>query len=328
MRAVIHHRYGGPDVLELAEIDAPIPGPDDVLVRVRATTVNRTDCGFRAGKPAVVRFFSGLRRPKRPVLGSEFAGEVAAVGADVTEFAVGDRVFGVDQDRFGAHAEYTCVHRTSPVVATPEGLADDEAASMPDGFVLARTCLTWAGVRSGQRVLVYGASGSIGTAGVQLAKHLGATVTAVCDTRHLELVESLGADRVIDYTTEDFTRHGERYDVVFDAVGKTSFRRCRRLLVRGGVFATTDGGYVWHVPFLAALMWLPGRLGARRVMLPLPKYSKEHLLELVSLVEAGEYRAVIDSCRPLDDVVEATRYVETEQKTGNLVLTVEERGTP
>jgi len=323
MRAVTHERYGPPDVLHVAEVDVPIPTDDEVLVEVRATTVNRTDCGFRQPKPFVVRFFSGLMRPKRAILGTEFAGVIAAVGDRITEFSVGDEVFGVNADRFGAHAEFMCVKESAPIAHKPAGVDFEDAASMPDGFVLARTGLTWTGVAAGTRILIYGASGSIGTAAVQLAKHLGASVTAVCDTRHLELARSLGADRVIDYTRDDFTRHGDTYDVVLDAVGKVSFRRCRGLLVRGGTFATTDGGYLWHVPWLALATWLPSRLGTKQVMLPLPRYTKEHVLLLKELVEAGAYRAVIDSCRPLDEVVEATRYVETEQKTGNLVLTVD-----
>ena len=320
MRAVVHERYGDPGVLHLDEIERPTPKEDEVLVEVHATTVNRTDCGFRAAKPFVVRFFSGLRAPKAKVLGSEFAGEVVAVGSAVTEFAPGDRVFGVKSAGFGAHAEYISVPERAPIAHMPASMTFEEAAAVCDGVILALTCLTWGHVGAGQRILVYGASGAIGTAGVQLAKkHLGAHVTAVCATKNVDLVRSLGADEVIDYTTDDFTTNGETYDVVFDAVGKLPFRRARGSLTEKGLFLSTDGGYFWQNVPLAALTKFSPR---RRVMMPLPKYRKREVLLLKDLIEQGKYRAVIDRCYPLDDVVEATAYVETEQKTGNVVLTV------
>lgn len=323
MRAVVHERYGPPSVLRVVDVARPEPADDEVLVKVRATAVNRTDCGFRQGKPAIVRLFSGLRQPRRHVLGTEFAGVVESLGAGVTTFAVGDEVFGVNADRFGAHAEYVAVRERAPIAHKPAGPSFEEAAAVCDGGILALTCLRWTGVRPGRRVLVYGASGSIGTAAVQLAKHLGASVTAVCDTRRLELVRSLGADRVIDYTAEDFTRHGDQYDVVLDAVGKVSFRRCRPLLGPHGVYASTDGGYLWQNVPLAALTWATSRLGAHQVMMPLPRYRQKDVELLAALLEKGEYRAVVDRTYPLDQVVEATEYVETEQKTGNVVLTLD-----
>jgi NADPH:quinone reductase-like Zn-dependent oxidoreductase len=320
MRAVVHTRYGDPDVLHLAEVERPIPKDDEVLVRVRATTVNRTDCGFRDPRPFFVRFFSGLVRPRHRILGTEFAGEVVEVGAAVTGFAVGDHVFGVNADRFGAHAQFMRVRHDAPIAAKPAGVTFEEAAAVPDGMILALTGLRAAGVEEGRRIVVYGASGSIGTAAVQLAKHfLDADVTAVCTTAAVGTVRSLGADRVIDYTEEDFTASGETYDVVFDAVGKHSFRRCRRSLVPGGVYVSTDLGFLWQVPILAlATRWL----GSKRVMLPIPRYRKEEVLLVKELIEDGRYHAVIDRSYPLEQVVAATRYVETEQKIGNVVLTV------
>jgi NADPH:quinone reductase-like Zn-dependent oxidoreductase len=322
MKAVVHDRYGGPEVLRVTEVDDPAPADDEVLVRVHATTVNRTDCGFRSADPFVVRPFSGLRRPRRRILGSEFAGEVVAAGTRVSGFAVGDRVFGVSSDRFGAHAELVCVKHDAPIAHTPDGMPFDEAAAVCDGAILALTCLRRARVRSGQRVLVHGASGSIGTAGVQLAKHLGAEVTAVCNTANVELVRSLGADDVVDYTRDDFSEDTRRYDVAFDAVGKVAFARFRKLLVRGGTFVSTDFGPNIEVPFLALGTAVTARFGGRRVRLPIPRYRQADVLFLKALVEAGEYRAVVDRRYPLDDVVEATRYVESGQKTGNVVLTV------
>jgi NADPH:quinone reductase-like Zn-dependent oxidoreductase len=327
VRAVWHERYGPPEVLRLVDVAAPVPRDDEILVRVRATTVNRTDCGFRQGKPLVVRFFSGLTRPKRGVLGTEFSGVVEAVGRSVSELAVGDEVFGVNADRFGAHAELVCVRQSATIARKPDTMTFDEAATVCDGAILALTCLRWARVAKGQRILVYGASGSIGTAGVQLAKHLGAEVTAVCGTKGVEVVRSLGANEVIDYTRDDFVRAGDEYDVVFDAVGKISFRGCRPALKRRGRFVSTDFGPRGQVPVLAVVTAVTSRLGGRRVSLPLPRYRKQEVLLLKDLVEAGSYRAVIDRTYALDDVVEATRYVETEQKIGNVVLTVDDEVT-
>ena len=313
MRAVLHDRYGSPDVLRLAEVDRPVPRDDEVLVRIHATTVNRTDCGVRAAKPFMVRYFRGLLRPKHGILGMEFAGVVEAVGPAVTEFDVADDVFGVKGS--GAHAEYVCVRESAPIAHKPANMTFEQAAAVCDGAALALECLRKAGVGRGTSVLVYGATGSVGTAGVQLARHLGADVTAVSNSKNLELVRSLGADRVLDYAREDFTRNGERYDVVFDAVGLHSFRRCRRSLKPGGMFVATDGIHnaVWALVTLKA---------DRRARFGVVKYRKEDVLLLKELIEAGEYRAVIDRRYPLEDVVEATRYVETGEKTGNVVLNV------
>jgi NADPH:quinone reductase-like Zn-dependent oxidoreductase len=317
MRAVVHDRYGPPEVLRLEEVERPVPKDDEVLVRIHATTVNRTDCGVRAANPFITRFFTGLRRPKRQILGMELAGEVEAVGAAVSEFEVGDQVFGVNGH--GAHAEFVCMRESAPLAHKPADMTFDEAAAVCDGASLALACLRNAGLREGKSILVYGASGSVGTAGVQLAKYFGADVTAVCNTTNLELVRSLGADRVIDYTRDDFTRNGQTYDVVFDAVGKHSFRRCRGSLKPGGIYVETDLGFMWHVPALALLTrWV----GDKRVRLGITRYTKNDVLFLKELIESGNYRAVIDRSYPLEDVVEATRYVETGQKTGNVVLTV------
>jgi NADPH:quinone reductase-like Zn-dependent oxidoreductase len=318
MRAVVHDRYGPPDVLRLEDVERPVPKDDEVLVKIHATTVNRTDCGLRSAELFISRFFTGLRRPKRRILGMELAGEVEAVGAAVSEFEAGDEVFGVNG--FGAHAEFVCMRESAPLAHKPAGMTFDQAAAVCDGASLALACLRGADLRKGRSILVYGASGSVGTAGVQLAKYFGADVTAVCDTKNLELVASLGADRVIDYTQEDFTKNGETYDVIFDAVGKHSFRRCRRSLKPGGLYVATDPGCMWHVPLLALLTrWV----GDKKAKLGITKYRKKDILFLKELIEAGKYRAVIDRRYPLEDVVEATRYVETGQKTGNVVLIVD-----
>jgi NADPH:quinone reductase-like Zn-dependent oxidoreductase len=318
MRAVVIDRYGPPEVQRIEEVERPDPKEDEVLVKIHATTVTRTDSGIRGAKPFFIRLIFGLRRPKQRILGTELSGEVIAAGAGVTEFAVGDKVFGTTRAfASGAHAEFICMRESDPLAHKPAGLSFEEAAGVTDGFVLALMCLEAARVHKGQKILVYGASGAIGTAGVQLAKHLGAEVTAVCRTKNVDLVRSLGADTVIDYTKEDFTKNGVIYDVIFDAVGKHSFSRCKGSLKRSGAFVATDG---LRNAFLA--LWT-SRIGDRKVLFPVPpRYTKKNVLLLKELIEAGKYRAVIDRSYPLEDVVEATRYVETEQKTGNVVLTV------
>ena len=324
MRAVVYDQYGPPEVLRLEEVERPVPKEDEVLIKIHATTVTRSDCGIRGANASsglvvslLSRLYSGIRRPKRRILGSELAGEVQAVGAAVSEFAVGDRVFGTSAARFGAHAEFICMRETAPLAHKPSVMTFEEAAAICDGAMLALTCLRQAALRKGRSILVYGASGSIGTAGVQLAKYFGADVAAVCGTKNVELVRSLGADRVIDYSQEDFSQNGETYDVIFDAVGKLSFGRCRRSLKPGGIYLPTDG--------IRNLILVPltSRIGDKRVLFAIPpRFTKGDLLFLKELIEARKYRAVIDRTYRLEDVVDATRYVETERKTGNVVLTV------
>jgi NADPH:quinone reductase-like Zn-dependent oxidoreductase len=318
VRAVVFDRYGPPGVQRLEDVERPVPKEDEVLVKIHASTVTRTDCGVRAGKPFLVRFFFGLLRPKQRILGTELAGEVVAAGSAVREFKVGDYVFGSTKAfQSGTHAEFICIQESGPLAHKPAGITFEEAAAVTDGAVLALMCLEAAHVRKGQNIVVYGASGAIGTAGVQLAKHFGADVTAVCNTKNVELVRSLGANRVIDYTKDDFTRNGQTYDVIFDAVGKHSFSGSKGSLKRGGVYVATDG---FENFFLAR--WT-SVIGDRKVLFPVPPhYTKKTVLLIKELIEAGEYRAVIDRRYPLEDVVEATRYVETAQKTGNVVLTI------
>jgi NADPH:quinone reductase-like Zn-dependent oxidoreductase len=323
MKAVVFDRYGPPEVQRLEEVDKPIPRPDEVLVKIHATTVTRTDCGIRSAEPVLIRLFFGLRRPKQRILGTELSGEIEAVGSAVTQFAVGDHVFGSTSSFMtGTHAEFICLKETGPLALKPARMTFEEAAGITDGAVLALMCLDAAHVGKGQKVLIYGASGAIGTAGVQLARHFETDITAVCNTKNLELVKSLGADRVIDFTQEDFTKNGLKYDVIFDAVGKHSFSRCKDSLNRGGRYVATDG---FRNLFLA--LWT-SRVGDRKVLFPIPPhYTKKNVLFFKELIEAGEFRAVIDRRYPLDDVVEATRYVETQQKTGSVVLTVSGGGT-
>jgi NADPH:quinone reductase-like Zn-dependent oxidoreductase len=320
MKAVVYDRYGPPKVLRIADVPKPVPADDEILVRIRAAGVTRSDAHLRAGDPFISRFQSGLRRPKRTILGHELAGEIEAIGAAVTEFTVGDRVFGALPYlalRTGAHAEYICVPERFPLAHMPDGMSFEDAGAIGDGALLTLNCLRPAQPLERKRILVYGASGSIGTAGVQLAKHFGAHVTAVCNTKNVELVRSLGANEVIDYLEKDFTKSGETYDVIFDAVGKHSFRRCKRSLKPGGVYLPTDG-------LRNVLLWLlHKKVGDRKVVFELPpRMLKEDIVLLKRLLEAGEYRPVIDRAYPLEDAVEAHRYVDTRQKVGNVVLTV------
>lgn len=317
MRAFVYEKYGPPEVLHLADVEKPVPGDDEILVKVRATTVNRTDVGLRSAEYFISRFVTGLLRPRNRILGMEFAGEVEAIGPAVTEFKVGDHVFGARDS--GAHAEYLTIPESAAVAIKPPGIPFEEAAAVTDGVMLALACLRKAGPLEGRSILVYGASGSIGTAAVQLAKEMGAEVTAVVGTKNLELARSLGADAVIDYTQEDFTQNGMRYDVVFDSVGKQSFRRTRRSLKRGGTFVETDLGFMWHVP---ALILLTRWVGDKKVKMGIPHYTKADLLFLKELLETGRYRAVIDRTYRLEEMLDAVRYVESEQKTGNVVMKV------
>jgi NADPH:quinone reductase-like Zn-dependent oxidoreductase len=323
MKAVVYDNYGPPDVLRIEEVAAPEPNDDEILVAIRATTVTRTDTHARAGEPFISRFFTGLRRPKRKIGGIEYAGEVVAVGKAVTQFEVGDEVFGFsgifgpNAGRFGTHAQLICVREIGPVAHKPAAMSFEEAAAVSDGGVLALFSLRHAALKEGQKILVYGASGSIGTATVQVAKALGADVTGVCNTKNVELVKNLGADPVIDYTQEDFTENGKTYDVVFDAVGKQTFHRCGGSLKPGGRYVASDG-----LRNIVLAPWT-SRFGDRTVVFPIPpRYTKKDLLFLKELIEAGKYRPVIDRVYPMEQVIEASEYVETRQKTGNVVLTV------
>jgi NADPH:quinone reductase-like Zn-dependent oxidoreductase len=320
MKAVVHDRYGPPEVLRVAEVERPVPKEDEVLVRVHASTVTRSDAmRVRSAEYRFARVFTGIRRPRRTTLGTEFAGRIEAVGAAVTAFAVGDEMFGV---KGGANAEYVTVRESDVIAQKPARLTYEEAAAVPDGSLLALTCLQPASPLQGKNVLVYGAAGSIGTAAVQLlANHFAAEVTGVCDTKDVGLVRSLGARDVLDRFREDFTKTGARYDVIFDAVGKQSFRRCRGALEPGGIYVTVDLGFMYHVPILALVTRF---VGSKRAKVGIGRYRKDDLLLIRNLVEQGKYRPVIDRTYALDEVVEAARYVESGQKSGNVVLRVSE----
>jgi NADPH:quinone reductase-like Zn-dependent oxidoreductase len=323
MKAVLCTKYGPPEVLKSAEVDKPIPGDNEILVKVHATTVTQADSrtrGFRVPLsfwlPA--RMALGLRRPKKAILGVEMAGEVEALGRDVKLFKKGDQVFALTgHSGPGTYAEYVCIPETGVVTNKPLRLSFEESAAVPLGGLTALYFVRKGSVQSGQKVLIYGASGSLGTFAVQLAKHFGAEVTGVCSTTNLELVKSLGADKVIDYTREDFTKNGETYDVIFDAVGKSPYPDSVRSLKKGGVFLNAVG-----TPAVSIRMRWTSMTSGKRLEGGTPKGKKEDLVFLSELAEAGKLTPAIDRCYPLEQIVEAHRYVDQGHKKGNVVITV------
>lgn len=325
MKAVTATRYGSPDVLRVTEVPKPTPADDEVLIRVYATTVGPSDTAFRSGEPFPMRLFSGLRKPKS-IPGDVLAGKIETIGTDVARFAEGNHVFGTTAPDSGAHAEYVCLLEEGALAAKPLGMTDGEAAAVSDGALTATGFLTdTADIQPGQSILINGASGSIGTFAVQLANHFGAEVTGVCSTANVDLVKSLGAETVIDYTQEDFTNAGRRYDIIFDAVGKRSYSECKGSLAPNGMYLTT-------VPS-ARILFQMGRtklFGDKRAVfaatgLKPPSEKAAHLRFLGRLFEAGEIRTVIDRRYPLEDIAEAHRYVDTGHKTGNVIVTMEDQ---
>lgn len=321
MKAAVHTRYGDPDVVRVVDVPTPAAKDDELLVKVHASTVNRTDCGFRGAKPFFVRAFAGLMRPRVRILGNEFAGQIEAVGPAVRSFAVGDRVFGYDDTTFGAHAQYLTIREGASLAMIPANLTYAQAAPATEGSHYALANIRKAKIRAGQRVLVYGATGAIGSAAVQLLASRGVHVTAVCDAPHVDLVQKLGADRVIDRAAQDFTQDDRTYDVVFDAVGKSSFSRCRRLLEPRGVYLSTELGPGGQNPLLALVTpHLPGK----SVLFGFPRHDQAMINDFKDLMEAGQFRPVIDRSYPLAEIAEAYRYVETGQKVGSVVITIDE----
>ena len=309
-------------MLTIQDIDTPEPAADEILIRVHCSSVNRTDMGFLRGKPFITRFFSGLLHPRHTALGCEFAGEVVEAGDAVTKFSAGDRVFGYDDRRWGGHAEFKTIGQGKSVATIPDGITYEQAAASTEGAHYALANIRAAKVQLGTRVLVHGATGAIGSAAVQLLEHAGAHVVATSNTRNLALVSSLGPDRVIDWEREDFTACGERFDLVFDAVGKSSFGACKPLLAEHGVYVSTELGPMAQNPVFGLMSPLFKRAGAKRVLFPIPLCNQEMIEFLRDRLTDGAFRPVIDRVHPLDDIVEAFEYVETGQKTGNVVIRV------
>jgi len=324
MKAIVYTRYGPPDVLQLKEVAKPTPKDNEVLVKVYATTVNRTDCATIRAKPFFARFFTGIFKPKKQIPGTEFAGKIEAVGKNVKSLKVGDKVFGFDDSGSGPHAQYMTISEDKALTTIPTNITYEQAAASTEGAHYAYNFIKKVNIESGQKILVNGATGAIGSAAVQLLKYYGVNVTAVCNTKNIELVKSLGANKVIDYTKENFTKDEEKYNFVFDAVGKSSFAKCKPLLQSGGIYISSDLGYMAQNVFLPLITPLmKPMIGNKKTVFPIPTDTRRSVLLVRKLIEQGKFKTVIDRKYPLEQIVEAYRYVETGHKTGNVVITVE-----
>ncbi len=323
MKAMVNYEYGSPDVVEIKEVEDPVPQKDEILIRIYATTVTSADSRLRSlnvpfGFGLMVRMFMGFGKPKKPILGVEFAGEVVAVGENVEQFQAGDRVFGGNEDR-GCHAEYMVMPEHGPVAKLPPNVTFDEAAAIPFGALTSLVFLRDFGkIRKGQKVLINGASGSLGVYGVQLAKHFGGEVTAVCSGSNTELVKSLGADKVVDYTKEDFTQNGEVYDIIYDTVGKIYFSHCKGSLAPGGRFLAAVAG----IPQYLKVFWT-SLFGRKKLVSGVAVFKKEELLVVKDLIESGDIKAVIDRQYSMEQIAEAHRYVDLGHKKGSVVVTID-----
>jgi NADPH:quinone reductase-like Zn-dependent oxidoreductase len=325
MKAIVHTKYGPPDELQLQEVEKPVPKDDEVLIKIHATTVTTTDCNARnvTFVPKLLRLplrmQLGFLKPKNKILGVDLAGEIEAVGKDVTRFKISDQVYGTPEPALGAHAEYICIPENGVLAKKPVNMSYEEAASVTlAGHTALYFIRDLGNIQAGQKVLIIGASGAIGTFAVQLAKNYGAEVTGVCSTTNVELVKSLGADKVIDYTKEDFTKSNETYDVIFDAVHKSSFLRCKNSLKEKGVYLVT----MPSLAFLLQMLWT-SMVGHKKVRNGARDATVEDLLFFNELIEAGKLKTVIDRRYPLEQIAEAFRYVEKGHKKGNVVITIE-----
>jgi len=319
MKAAVYFQYGPPEVVTIAEIPQPIPKPNELLIKVFSSTVTRTDSGFRSAEYFVSRFFSGLLRPKFPVLGCEFAGVVEETGSSVTLFKKGDRVFGFNDQKFGGHAEFLTLAETDAIDIIPDELSFDEAAALTEGSHYALVDIRAAKTKPGQNVLVYGATGAIGSAAVQLLKYFQTDVTAVCSSAHVGLVKTLGADVVIDYQTQDFTKTNVKYDFIFDAVGKSSFGACKPLLTNKGIYISTELGKNGENILLALTTPI---FGGKKLLFPLPSITKNDVVFIRELEQKKFFKPVIDRKYPLNQIVEAYKYVDSGQKIGNVILKI------
>ncbi len=323
MKAVVYNKYGPPEVLEVKEVEKPVPKENEVLIKIHATTVTAVDSIFRTGNQPFARMATGVTKPKAPTLGSDLAGVIEAAGKEVKLFKEGDAVFGGTGSGSGAHAEYVCLAQDAPLAIKPADLTFEEAAAIPYGGLTALPFLRDTGkIKSSKKILINGASGAVGTSAVQLARNYGADITAVCGAANVELVKSLGADRVIDYSKEDFTRNGETWDLIFDTVGKSSFAQCKGSLSPGGTYMTT----VLSLRILFQMLWT-AKFSNKKAMIAFtglrPGSEKAKDLAFIKgLIEAGKIKPVIDKRFPLEQIAEAHRYVDSGHKKGNVVINV------
>jgi NADPH:quinone reductase-like Zn-dependent oxidoreductase len=320
MKAAIRTKYGSPEILAIKDIEKPAPGDNEVLIKVYAATVNRTDCAVLSGKPFIMRFFTGLFKPNSPITGTDFAGEIEEAGKKVVSYQTGDRVFGFFDNGLGSHAQYMTLRKDKPLALIPENLNYEQAAASLEGAHYAHNFIKKVDLKSGQKVLVNGATGAIGTAAVQFLKDFGLYITGVCNTKNIELVKSLGADKIIDYENQDFTQDDEKYDFVFDAVGKSTFSKCKPLLQPHGTYISSELGPRNENPLLALITPLSG---GKKVKFPFPADIKGSIAFVKDLIEREKFRPVIDRVYSLDKIAEAFDYVASGQKTGNVVVTME-----
>jgi 2-desacetyl-2-hydroxyethyl bacteriochlorophyllide A dehydrogenase len=317
MKAITYQQYGSPEVLQLKDVEKPMPKNNEILLKIKATAVNSGDIRLRKADPFAVRFLFGLMRPKINILGSVFSGEVESIGKDVTLFKVGDQVFGHTDMKFGAYAEYICLPESSSLALKPANISHNEATAIPFGGVTAWHFIKKAAIKPGQKVLIVGASGAVGSAAVQLAKSYGANVTAVCSTTNIALVKSLGADKVIDYTKEDFTQNGETYDVIFDAVNTISVSRSIMSLNKNGIMVLSAA----EMPEMLQGLWI-SMTSNKKVMTGVISHKAADIIFLKELIEAGKYKPVIDRTYPLEQMAEAHAYVENGHKKGNVIINI------
>jgi len=317
MRAAIRRNYGPPEILSIEELKKPVPKANEVLVKIHATTVNRTDCAIVTGKPFIMRFFIGLFKPKRPIPGTDFAGQIEAIGTGVKLFKTGDKVFGFRDEGLQSQADYMIIPETGNISIMPENTGYEKATASLEGGHYAYNFINKVKIKPSQKILINGATGAIGSAMLQFLKYKDANVTAVCNTKNIELIKSLGADRIIDYTREDFTQDNEKYDIIFDAVGKSTFGKCKPLLHKGGVYISSELGPGAQNPFLALTTSF---FGAKKVKFPLPTNIMRSIVFIQNLLEQDQFKPVIDRAYPLEEISEAYKYVLTGEKTGNVIL--------
>jgi NADPH:quinone reductase-like Zn-dependent oxidoreductase len=322
VKAIVYTSYGSPNVLQLKDVEKPIPQDNEVLIKVHATTVNRTDCATIRAVPFFMRIVTGLFKPKKQITGTEFSGEIEAVGKDVVSLKARDKVFGFDDMGSGSHAQFMTIEEDK-VMIIPGNISYEQAAASSEGAHYAYNFINKLNLEKGQTVLVNGATGAIGSAAVQLLNYFEVVVTAVCSTQNITLVKSLGASKVIDYTKEDFTKDEHKYDFVFDAVGKSSFFKCKHLLKPGGVYISSDLGFMAQNVFLPLITpIIKSMIGNKKTIFPVPVNIGGSLQLIKSLIKQDKFKAVIDRNFPLEQIVEAYRYVEKGQKIGNVVITV------
>lgn len=317
MKAILHEKYGGPDVLKLQEMEKPVPAPNQILVKVHASTVNRTDCAILRAKPFIMRFMNGLFVPKIQIPGTDFSGEVEAIGAEVKDYKIGDKVFGFNDLGLASKAEFLIINEDGPFSKIPESISFEQAAASLEGVHYAYNFINKVELKQGDNILVNGATGAIGSAMVQLLKYFGTSVTAVGNTKNLDLMRSMGADKVVDYTKEDFTKLKDPFNYVFDAVGKSTFSKCKPILKSSGIYISSELGPYIQNPFLALIT---SRSNGKKVKFPFPSDICASIRFIKKLMAEGKYQAVIDRTYALDEIKEAYRYVEAGEKTGNVVI--------